>query len=73
MSHVIWSPAALADVQRLHEFLRSKDPIAARQAVKSIRQSLNWPSARRHACRVQRMAHRFWSKRLCRTVPLRRY
>ncbi|WP_241968689.1 type II toxin-antitoxin system RelE/ParE family toxin [Idiomarina tyrosinivorans] len=40
MSQVIWTPSALADVQRLHEFLREKDPIVAREAVKSIRQNL---------------------------------
>ena len=40
MSQVIWSPAALADVKRLHKFLQSKDPVAAREAVKSIRQSV---------------------------------
>ena len=40
MSQVIWSPAALADVQRLHDFLRDKDPIMAREAVKSIRQNV---------------------------------
>ncbi|WP_286963566.1 type II toxin-antitoxin system RelE/ParE family toxin, partial [Idiomarina sp. UBA3992] len=39
MSHVIWSPAALADVQRLHDFLRDNDPIVAREAVKSIRKN----------------------------------
>ena len=40
MSQVIWSPAALADVKRLHDFLRDKDPIVARKAVKSIRQNV---------------------------------
>jgi len=39
VSHVIWSPAALADVQRLHDFLRDNDPIVAREAVKSIRKN----------------------------------
>jgi plasmid stabilization system protein ParE len=37
MSRVIWTPAALADVQRLHRFLVSKNPDAARRAVKAIR------------------------------------
>ncbi|MGM7448807.1 type II toxin-antitoxin system RelE/ParE family toxin [Idiomarina sp. ST20R2A10] len=36
---MIWSPAALADVQRLHDFLRDNDPIVAREAVKSIRKN----------------------------------
>ena len=37
MSRVIWTPAALADVQRLHRFLAPKNPDAARRAVKAIR------------------------------------
>lgn len=40
MPHVTWSPAALADVQRLYEFLQSKGPVTAREAIKSIRQSI---------------------------------
>lgn len=37
MSHLIWTPAALADVQRLYRFLASKNSDAARRAVKAIR------------------------------------
>ncbi len=37
MSRVIWTPAALRDVQRLHRFLVSKNADAARRAVKAIR------------------------------------
>ncbi|RZS58748.1 type II toxin-antitoxin system RelE/ParE family toxin [Sphaerotilus mobilis] len=37
MSRLIWSPAALLDVQRLYRFLALKNPDAAQRAVKSIR------------------------------------
>lgn len=37
MPRLIWTPAALADVQRLHRFLAPKDPDAAQRAVKAIR------------------------------------
>ena len=40
MSRVIWTPAALADVQRLHRFLVSKNADAARRAVKAIRSAV---------------------------------
>ena len=40
MSHLIWSPAALRDVERLYRFLADKNPDAARRAVKSIREAL---------------------------------
>ena len=40
MSRLIWSPAALADVQRAYRFLAAKNALAARDAVKTIRQSL---------------------------------
>jgi len=35
--HLIWSPPALADVQRLYRFLALKDEDAARRAIKTIR------------------------------------
>jgi len=35
--HLIWSPPALADVQRLYRFLALKDKDAARLAIKTIR------------------------------------
>jgi plasmid stabilization system protein ParE len=41
MSQLIWSPAALRDVERLHRFLAAKNPVAARGAVKAIRQGMN--------------------------------
>ncbi|NOZ38242.1 MAG: type II toxin-antitoxin system RelE/ParE family toxin [Gammaproteobacteria bacterium] len=34
---MIWTPSALADVQRLYRFLAPKDEAAARLAVKAIR------------------------------------
>lgn len=37
MPRLIWSPAALRDVQRLHRFLAEKNADAAKRAVKSIR------------------------------------
>ena len=37
MPHLIWTPAALADVQRLYRFLVSKDVTAARRAIQTIR------------------------------------
>lgn len=37
MPHLIWTPQALADVQRLYRFLAPKDADAARRAVKAIR------------------------------------
>ena len=40
MPHLIWSPPALLDMQRLHRFLADKSPDAARRAVKSIREGM---------------------------------
>jgi len=37
---VIWTPAALGDVERLHDFLKDKNPLAARRAVRAIREGL---------------------------------
>lgn len=37
MPRLIWSPAALHDVQRLYRFLAEKNPDAAGRAVKAIR------------------------------------
>ncbi len=41
MSRLIWTPSALADVQRVYRFLFEKNPIAAKQAVGAIRQGVN--------------------------------
>lgn len=40
MSQVILSPAALRDLQRLHEFLHSKSPVVAQRAAQTIRSAL---------------------------------
>ena len=40
MSRLIWSPAALLDVQRLHRFLAPKNPDAAKRAVRATRQGV---------------------------------
>lgn len=40
MPRLIWSPAALDDVQRAYRFLFEKNPTAARQAVSAIRQGV---------------------------------
>ena len=37
MPQLIWSPEALADVQRLYRFLVEKNPDAARRAASAIR------------------------------------
>lgn len=40
MPRVIWTPAALGDIERLHDFLKDKNPLAARRAVRAIREGL---------------------------------
>ena len=40
MPRLIWTPAALQDVQRLYRFLAEKNSDAARRAVKTIRDSV---------------------------------
>jgi plasmid stabilization system protein ParE len=40
MSRVIWSPAALLDVQRLYRFLAPHNIDAAKQAVKALRKGV---------------------------------
>jgi len=40
MPRLIWSPAALLDVQHLYRFLAPKNAEAARRAVKTIRESI---------------------------------
>lgn len=39
MPRLIWSPRALADIQRIYRFLASKNQDAASRAVKTIRAS----------------------------------
>lgn len=40
MPRLIWSPAALRDVERLHRFLTSENPDAAQRAIRSIREGV---------------------------------
>ncbi|MDR3054659.1 MAG: type II toxin-antitoxin system RelE/ParE family toxin [Zoogloeaceae bacterium] len=40
MPRLSWSPPALRDVQRLYRFLVTKNPDAAKRAVKAIRQGI---------------------------------
>ena len=40
MPRLIWSPAALRDVQRLYRFLSEKNTDAAKRAVKTIREGV---------------------------------
>ena len=40
MPQLIWSPEALADVQRLYRFLVEKNPDAARRAARAIRDGM---------------------------------
>lgn len=40
MPQLIWSPAALRDVERLYKFLAEKNPDAARRAAKAIREGM---------------------------------
>jgi len=40
MPHLIWSPSALQDVQRIYRFLVEKNTDAAKRAVKAIRESV---------------------------------
>jgi plasmid stabilization system protein ParE len=40
MPRLIWTPRALSDVARLHDFLAAKDRNAARRAVRAIRQGV---------------------------------
>ena len=40
MPRLIWTPPALADIARLHSYLASKSPDAAKRAVKAIRQGV---------------------------------
>ncbi len=40
MPRVVWTPSALRDVARLHDFLVRKNRAAARRAVRAIRQDM---------------------------------
>ena len=63
MPRLIWTPAALQDIARLHGFLKSRNPDAARRAVTSIRQGVKLLGAHPEAGRpVEHMdpAFREW-------------
>jgi plasmid stabilization system protein ParE len=61
MPQLIWSPAALRDVDRLHRFLVEKNASAAREAIKAVRTQVNilaeQPGAGRPA---EHMDPEFW-------------
>jgi plasmid stabilization system protein ParE len=40
MPQLIWSPAALRDIQRLYRFITPKNPSAATRAVRAIREGM---------------------------------
>ncbi len=40
MPQLIWSPEALADVQRLYRFLAERNPVSARRAAGAIRDGM---------------------------------
>jgi plasmid stabilization system protein ParE len=46
MPRIVWMPSALRDMTRLHAFLVSKNPAAARRAVRTIRQGMKALAAR---------------------------
>ncbi|MBV8615981.1 MAG: type II toxin-antitoxin system RelE/ParE family toxin [Acetobacteraceae bacterium] len=64
MPALIWTARALADLARLHRFLKSKNPDAARRAVRAVRQGLRLlethPDAGRPAEGVNDPAFREW-------------
>lgn len=45
MPRLIWTPAALRDVQRLYRFLAPKNPVAASRAVRAIREAMQLVAA----------------------------
>ncbi len=60
MPRLIWSQPALLDVARLHDFLASKSPEAAKRAVKAIRQGIKALGKRPQIGRpVEEMASEF--------------
>lgn len=40
MTRLVWTPRALADLDRLHRFLAERDRDAARRAVRAIREGM---------------------------------
>lgn len=54
MPRLIWSPEALADITRLHAFLKFKSPAAAVRAITAIRQGVRLLGEHPHAGRPAR-------------------
>jgi plasmid stabilization system protein ParE len=52
MPRLIWSPAALRDVERLHRFLASKNRPAAQRAIRAIRRGIKLLANHPHAGRA---------------------
>ena len=76
MPQVIFSPAAIGDLQRLHDFLKSRNPQAARRAIATIRKSLRTLATHPHIGRpVEGMdpAFREWLIRFGRGGYVARY
>lgn len=60
MSQLKWSPAALADVQRLYRFLAEKDDDTAKRAVSKIRRSVKILALQPQVGRpVEEMPHQY--------------
>ncbi|HWG03815.1 MAG TPA: type II toxin-antitoxin system RelE/ParE family toxin [Beijerinckiaceae bacterium] len=60
MAHIVWTPRALRDIERLHGFLALKNRDAARRAVGAIRQGVRALAAHPEAGRpVEEMAPEF--------------
>lgn len=55
MPRLIWTPQALRGIQRCHRFLADKNPAAARQAVRAIREGMRTVQA--HPAAGRPVAH----------------
>jgi len=76
MPQVIFSPAAIEDLRRLHAFLKYKNPQAAQRAITTIRESLRTLATHPHAGRpVEGMdpAFREWLIRFGHSGYIARY
>lgn len=51
MTRLVWTPRALADLDRLHRFLAERDRDAARRAVRAIREGVRLIAAHPEAGR----------------------
>ena len=60
MSQLKWSPAALADVQRLYRYLAEKDSDTAKRAISKIRRSVKILALQPQVGRpVEEMPHQY--------------